>query len=80
MENLGLDKPKTKTLLVHHAFLYISLSSLNDHNVKLPNFTFCRGREQETTTFFFLFLNFDAVLYNSTPKKLPAFDELDEME
>ena len=61
MENLGLDKPKTKTLLVYHAFLYISLSSLNDHNVKLPNFTFCRGREQETTTFFFLFLDFDAV-------------------
>ena len=45
-----------------HAFLYICLPSLNEHNVKLPNVTFCRGREQETKTFFFLFLKFDAVL------------------
>ena len=44
---------KTTTLHVHHAFLYISLPSLHDYNVKLPNFTFCRGREQKTTTFFF---------------------------
>jgi len=43
-------------------FFYISLPSLHDFNVKLPNFTFCRGREQKTITFFFLFLNFDAVL------------------
>ena len=34
-------------------FLYISLPSLHDYNVKVPNFTFCRGREQTTTTFFF---------------------------
>ena len=26
-------------------FLYISLPSLHDYNVKVPNFTFCRGRE-----------------------------------
>ena len=44
---------KTTALHVHHAFLYISLPSLHDYNVKLPNFTFCRGREQKTTTFFF---------------------------
>ena len=36
-------------------FLYISLPSLHDYNVKVPNFTFCRGREQTTTTFFFFF-------------------------
>ena len=28
-------------------FLHISLQSLHDYNVKLPNFTFCRGREQK---------------------------------
>ena len=44
---------KTSTLYVHHAFLYISLPSLHDYNVKLPNFTFCRGSEHKTTTFFF---------------------------
>ena len=43
---------KTTTLHVHHAFLYISLPSLHDYNVKVPNFTFCRGREHKTTTFF----------------------------
>ena len=52
---------KTTTLHVHHAFLYISLPSLHDYNVKVPNFTFCRGREQTATTFFF-FLNFDTLL------------------
>ena len=37
---------------MHHAFLYISLPMLHDYNVKLPNFTFCRGRELTATTFF----------------------------
>ena len=37
---------------MHHAFLYISLPSLPDYNVKVPEFTFCRGREHKTTTFF----------------------------
>ena len=32
---------------------YICLPLLHDYNVKLSNFTFCRGREQKTTTFFF---------------------------
>ena len=36
-------------------FFYISLPSLHNYNVKLPNFTFCGGREQKTTTFFLLF-------------------------
>ena len=41
------------TLRVHHAFLYIYLPSLHDCNVKLPIFTFSRGREQKTTIFCF---------------------------
>ena len=32
--------------------LYISLPSLPDFNVKMPKFTFCRGREHKTTIFF----------------------------
>ena len=31
---------KTTTLHVHHAFLYISLPSRLDYNVKMPNFAF----------------------------------------
>ena len=41
------------TLNVHHAFLYISLPSLRDYNVKMPKFTFNGGREHKTTIFVF---------------------------
>ena len=47
---IDLDLSKT-TLHVHHAFLHISLPLLHGFNVKAPNFSFCRGREQKTTTF-----------------------------
>ena len=34
-------------------FWYISLPSLYDYDVKIPNFTFCGVREHKVTTFFF---------------------------
>ena len=40
---------ETTTLHVHHAFVYISLPSLLDYDVKLPSFTFDEGREHEKT-------------------------------
>ena len=46
---------KTTPLHVHHAFLYISLPSLHDYDVKMPIFTFCWGRKHKATTFFFFF-------------------------
>ena len=46
---------KTTTLHVHHAFLNISWPSLNDCDVKMPNFTFYGGRKQATTKFCFSF-------------------------
>ena len=36
------------------AFLYISLLSLHDDHVKLPNFTLYGGGEHKTTGFLFL--------------------------
>ena len=42
---------KTTILHVHRAFLYISLSSLHDYYVKMPNFTMHRGSTQATTKF-----------------------------
>ena len=42
---------KTTILHVHHAFLYISLPSLHDYDVKMPNFTIWRGSTQATTKF-----------------------------
>ena len=44
---------KTTTLHVHHAFLYISLPSLHDYDVKMPNCKFYGGRKQATTNIFF---------------------------
>ena len=47
---------KTTTVHVHHAVLHISLPSLHDHDVRLPNFTFYVERELKKT-FIFFFLN-----------------------
>ena len=46
---------KTTTLHVHHAFLYVSLQSLHDYDVKMANFTFYRGSTQATTKFLLSF-------------------------
>ena len=45
---------------MHHAFLYISLPSLYDYGVKIPNYTFYEGREHATTNFSFSCLSFCA--------------------
>ena len=42
---------KTTILHVHHALLYISLPSLHDYDVKMPNFTMYRGSTNATTKF-----------------------------
>ena len=48
---------KTTTLHVHHAFfLYISLPSLHDYDVKCLNFKFCWGRERQGDKFYHLCL------------------------
>ena len=64
---------------MHHAFLYISLPSLHNYDMKLPDFTFCGGREHKTTTSF-SFAELRYSLLDLTPeKKLPTFDELNKM-
>ena len=50
---------------VHHTFWYISIPSLHDYDVKMPNFTVYGESKQGTTNFsFWLFLNLSAA-----PKK-----------
>ena len=49
---IGLLYKKT-TLHVHHPFLYISLPSLHDYDVKMPNCKFYGGRNQATMNLFF---------------------------
>ena len=53
---------KTITLQVRDAFLYMSLPSLLDYDVKMPNFTFFGERKQAHEECFFLFLNLSVVL------------------
>ena len=56
-----LGKKNTTTLHVHHAFLYISLPSLHNYDVKLTG--------THDNDFLFLFVNLGAVLYNSPPEE-----------
>ena len=49
---VGLDK-QTTTLHVHHAFLYISLPSLHDCNVKLPKNFVEDGNKRQQLSFSF---------------------------
>ena len=65
---------------MHHAFLHISLPSLHYYDVKVPDFTFSGGREYDTTTFFFFSWTSVQSFRIQLKKKLPAFDELNEME
>ena len=72
---------KTTTLQVHHAFLYISLPSLHDYEVKMPNFMICPlGRENKTTAFPFFSLTSIQSFRIQLQKHSPTFDGLNEME
>ena len=51
-KTIGLDKQNNYFERVTGFFVHFSVA-LHDYDVKLPNFTFCRGREQKATTFFF---------------------------
>ena len=65
---------------MHHAFSYISLPSLHDYDVKIPNFTFWRVREQRTTLSFFFSCTLTQSFSIQLQKNLPTLDELNEME
>ena len=61
--HVGSDNNKTTTLQMHHTFLYISLPSLHDQDMRLNkkkrlNFTLYEGHDHEKTIILiFLFLN-----------------------
>ena len=61
---------------MQRAFLNISLRSVHDYDVKGPIFTFTWTQDNE---FCFLFLTFDS-LRIQLQKKLPTYDELNEVE
>ena len=55
-KTIGLTKQNNHSSRAAAFFLYISLPSPHDYDVKMPYFTFYRGRKQETTKFSFSFL------------------------
>jgi len=64
---------KTTTLHVHHAFLYISLLSLHNYNVKWPNFKFTWERERQGDEFHHFCLNSGVVSSLQFQPKFPSF-------
>ena len=65
---------KTTTLHVHHAFLYISLPSLHNYDVKWPNFKFTWERERQGDKFYHLCLNsHGCFLLSSASAQIPFF-------
>ena len=70
---IGLDWQNKQLCTCITPFLYISLPSLQDYDVKIPNFTFSRGREHKTTTSFFfswtMIQSFRIQLQKNKPKK-----------
>ena len=64
---------KTTTLHVHHAFLYISLPSLHNYDVKWPNFKFTWERERQADKFYQLCQNLGAVPSLQLQSKFPSF-------
>ena len=56
---------------MHHDFLYVSLSSLHDYDLKWPNFKFFWGRERQGDKFYHLCLNSGAApLFSSNINSL----------
>ena len=60
---------KQQHLHVHHAFLRISFLLLHDYNVKMPNFTFWRGRENTRQRLSYSFLELRCSLLEFKSRK-----------
>ena len=64
---------KTTTLHVRPAFLYISLPSLHNYDVKWPNFKFTWERERQGDKFYYLGPNLSAFPSLPLQLKSPSF-------
>ena len=61
---------------MHHAFLHISLPSLQDYDVELPSFTFYEGRGEKTNDYLFSFSEFRYSPLESTPEEFPNIKQI----
>ena len=64
---------KTTSLHVNHAFLYILLPSLDNYDMKWPNFKFTSERKRQADKFYHLCLNLGAVPSFHVHPKFPRF-------
>ena len=66
----GNENVKTTTLLLQHTFLYISLPSLHDYDVRFSHAMFYGGRKFTTANFFLLFLDLCSVFQKFNSRKI----------
>ena len=64
---------KTTILHMHHAFSYISLSSLHNWDVKWRNFKITSGPEWQGDKFYHICMHWGAVLSLQLQHKFPSF-------
>ena len=77
----NVKKASKTTLHVHHAFLYISLPSLLDYDVKMPNFTFYGGCKQARTKFSYSFWTWPIYFIgNQLQVSSPSYQKGNEFE
>ena len=74
-----LNRQKNNCACFFHAFLYISLPSLHDYDVKMPNITFYRGRKQATTKFSFFIWTWIWLFGIRLRESSLAFDKVGEL-
>ena len=70
---------KTTTLHAHHAYLYTSLPSLHNYDVKWPNFKFTWERERQGDKFYHLRPNLSALPSLRLQPKFPSFKQQGEL-
>ena len=71
---------KTTTLHMHHVFLYISLQSLHDYDVKMPNSRFVEDVNKRSWIFLSLFKLEYSPLRSQLKGNSPSFDIVSELE
>ena len=75
-----LDTQNNNFARAFHEFLYMSLPTLHDYDVKMSNFLFCGELEHKAMTFFFFSWSSIQFFKIQLRKNSPAFDELNETE
>ena len=74
-----IDLQNSNSARALRIFWYISLASLHDYDVKMPNFTFSRENTRQRLSFSFPEIRYSPLELNSR-NKLAAFDEMNDIK